>query len=215
MAHAVRSSVRASIGSITMAPPHRHYGTEVRILTQGASEQPIAIIAGAGAKTARVAIGMLLRNGVRVVALTGQDMKERVEGLHIKQIDRRLFASPMYVARCIREALAEMEVSSAPQIIGINLIGAAVPPRGFSLMEINHDIPMSFFEGFLAAVKDRTDRISLAQLSSIAITINGDTNCSYVDSKKKTEQSLFQLNPKGTVLSFRSRDDMPCARPAI
>jgi hypothetical protein len=178
----------------------RHYST---CTDMHAQKQPVVVIAGAGAKTARVPIAMMLSRGFNVIALTGQDMKEKADGLHFKKIDRKKLTNPKYISASIREAMEEMGVATSCHIMGLNLIGTAIAPKGSTLMEVNHDIPLSFFEGLLEASEGKTDRVSLSQLSSITITINGDTDCPYIHSKKKIEESLFQLNPKGTVLSLR------------
>lgn len=190
--------IRASYSNVARLTPALHQEG-----SRSSNKIPIAFIAGAGAKTARMAISMLLRSGVRVVALSGQEFSGSGEGLHVKRINRNQLNNPDYMKQSINEAFKEMDVSSVSHVIGINLIGGAVAPAGSTLEELNHDIPLSFFKGLQDAAKDKTDRVSLAQLSSIAITINGDTDCLYVDSKKKAEESLFQLNPKGTVVSFR------------
>ncbi len=171
---------------------------------QAIENAPIAVIAGAGAKTARSVITMLLRRGIPVIALTGQEMPRGVEGLHIKRVPRSEYGNASSMRAHIEEALHEARAPIGSHIIGINLIGGAVVPTGMTLEQLNHDIPLNFFTGLLDAVKDKTDRVSLAHLSSITITLlGGETACPYILSKEKVEESLFRLNQDGTVISLR------------
>lgn len=159
----------------------------------------IAVISGAGGKTAQTPILKLREEGYKIIALTGSEGNEKhnSEFVQYVKIDRNQLDSRDYVVGSVKYGLDKLNISTCEKIVGVNLIGGSIAPSVKELSRMNFDIPMVFFESVSQVGGDVAGCTSLLQISSIAATINGDSDCTYAGLKKKTDEYLLGLSLQG------------------
>lgn len=169
-------------------------------------ESKIAIISGAGGQTAQTPILKLREAGYKVIALTGSEGKEKhnSEFIQYVKIDRNQLDNRDYVVGVVKHGLDQLNVTTCTKFVGVNLIGGSIAPSVKELTRMNFDIPMVFFESVSQLGRDVAGSTSLLQISSIAATINGDSDCTYAGLKKKTDEFLLGLSlPGGRAVALR------------
>jgi NADP-dependent 3-hydroxy acid dehydrogenase YdfG len=171
-------------------------------------ERKLVVISGAGAATANTPILMFLEKGYIVIALTSNEKKlelnNKNSNLRYVYLDRKDTGNNEKIKEAIRKALKELSITFVSEVVGVNLIGGSVAPKGSTLNYLNYELPLSFMESVSEAATQTGSKCSLVNISSIAATINGTNGCDYAEIKDLTDREMLKMKTqKGNVIALR------------
>jgi nucleoside-diphosphate-sugar epimerase len=192
----IRLASRYAQRAVTTASPLSPRSRR-QLSTVNKNSPKVAVISGAGGATARTPTFKFLEEGYKVVGLTSNPEMQKHNSSEIQYVltDRTNIQKPAAVKEKIMEGMEQLGVSDCTHLVGLNLIGGSVAPKGSTLMKLNLETPMAFMSAIKATGEDTAAKTSFVHISSIAATVNGQAGkCDYATIKREADQAICALS---------------------